>query len=151
MRRLLSALLYSLMIAAGGGGLIAMFMNFDGLISIRLIGGCIFILLFGFYLSWEEFVAPVLSRRYAHRRFQQAFAKGKIDLRTVSLLVYDKLKPWDNQTLGLRALAACRTYSSEGRILKQSESREVNRCNLCTLRGQFGFYYFADPLSPTGC
>jgi len=31
------------------------------------------------------------------------------------------------------------------------ESLKVKRRNLCTLRAQFGFHCFVDPLSPTGC
>jgi Tfp pilus assembly protein PilF len=104
MRRLLSFLLYALMIAAGGAGLIAMFLNYHGLLSIRLVGVCLVLLSFGVYLVSIDFLEPVLSKRRARRRFHQALSKGQIDLRTVSLFAHNKLKPWDNQTLGLRAL-----------------------------------------------
>jgi hypothetical protein len=60
---------------------------------------------------------------------------------------------WHDRRVGagiFGALAACRTYSREGRILKQTESPGVERRTLCTLRGQFGFHCFAGPLSPTG-
>jgi len=91
------------MIAAGGAGLIAMFLNYHGLLSIRLVGVCVVLLSFGVYLALIDFLEPVLSKRRARRRFHQAFSKGQTDLRTVSLFAHDKLKPWDNETLGLRA------------------------------------------------
>ena len=105
----------------------------------------------------------VCGRRPAdahHLRFTQPRALGRkvSDDYTVPLcrihhrklhLRTDEVAWW--KEVNVDSLAACRTYSREGRILKQTESPGVERCTLCTLRGQFGFHCFADLLSPTGC
>jgi hypothetical protein len=62
MRRLLCFVFYALMIGSGGAGLIVVFLNYNGRLSIRFIGACVALLSFGAYLVWIDCLAPTMSK-----------------------------------------------------------------------------------------
>jgi hypothetical protein len=61
MRRALCLILYSVMTGSGGTGLVTVFLNYNGMVSLRFIGACAFLLLFGGYLLWIDFLKPVVT------------------------------------------------------------------------------------------
>jgi tetratricopeptide (TPR) repeat protein len=106
------------MIGAGIAGAVAVLLNHSGpfnTINIRFLGACGIFIFFGGYLIWIDFLASAWSNWRWRRRvpdFREQFSKGQINMVAAALLGNDKIKPWDNQSLGVRALV----YRLKGRF-----------------------------------